>query len=163
MPDKRAIIFHEKEFMQRRGNQLAEDGEASHSSSEESSEEPRPEPDHASNAAMLKRILTILEDGGPTRGARLAKERDQPPAKRQHTTTWDRRTRSPSSHRESSHQNRQGQKETQAHRRINRCYRCGVVHFPYCRKVHDQGRRSHTPAEGGSPWNRRDRAKSVQY
>jgi hypothetical protein len=112
---------------------------------------------------LLKRILSILVDGAPTRASLPARDRQQPPAKRFRTTTWDRRPRSPSSHRNVSHQNWQGQKEAPASRRINRCYRCGTVHFPYCKKSQERANRSYSPTRGRSCSNRRDRGKSAQY
>jgi hypothetical protein len=114
---------------------------------------------------MLKRILLILESAFPTRGAPQVKDRDQPPAKRPRTHAWDTHNRSSSTNLESGHRGWHGQKPTDMHRpRVNRCYRCGTVHFPYCRKSsRDRGNREFTPAEGRNSWSRGARGKSMQY
>jgi hypothetical protein len=159
MSDSRAIILTERAMSQRDANAHGEDEGRSLSSSEASYGGPTSGADHESNAALLKRIISMLGERAPTRAPKPVKDRQQPPAKRVRTSTWDRRQRSPSPYRNAGYNNRQGQKEAPATRRFNKCFRCGKIHFPYCKKQ-ENWNRNHSPIRERS-CNRSDRGKSA--
>jgi hypothetical protein len=145
---------------------IVNDAEPVTSPPEEPASDSPPASDNAAIMGMLKRILVILESSVPTGGAPQVTDREQPPAKRPRTHAWDTHNRSPSTKLESGHRGWHGQKPIDMHRpRVQRCYRCGSVHFPYCskRSNRDRGNREFTPAKGGDSWSRGVRGKSMQY
>jgi hypothetical protein len=160
MPDSRDVILTERAMSQRDANVHTEDAGSSLSSSEASYGGPASGADHESNAALLQRIISMLAERAPTRAPIPVRDRQQPPAKRVRTSTWDRRPRSPSPYRNAGYHNRQGQKEAPASRRFNKCFRCGTIHFPYCKKNQESWNRNHSPIRGRS-CNRSDRGKSA--
>jgi hypothetical protein len=161
MSDSRKVMLTERAIAQREENARTQDAGASLSSSEASYSGPASVADHETNQALLQRIISMLAGGAPARAPLPVRERQPTPAKHVRTSAWDRRSRSPSAHRNASHHVRQGQNDAPASRQFNKCFRCGRIHFPYCRRNEERPSRTNSPIRGRS-CNRRDRGKS-QY